>query len=413
MAEALTLAPRRSARVRASRLAMIDRYVLRLTAWPMLACLAVTVMSMLLERALRLLDMLSDSAERFGPVLELTANLLPHYLGLALPVAFMVALFLVIARLDDGSEIEALLASGVSLTRLAAPYLGLGLVLMMVSLVVFGYLQPYSRYAYRAVLHAAINAGWDGRLHTGAFVSDGKSVMTADMASIEGRRLKGLFIRSPTDNGEEIITAGSATLTAQPDGKTVTLSLRDGVRIGARKDGKVDSVRFDSFVMQTDLTGAAALMRARGGDERELTLNELASQAAEPEPVIPRRKLLSELYGRFARSLVLPFLPLVAFPLGLAAKRGRRTAGLVIAGVLMLAFQHGLQFGEGLADASKAPPALAVGIPFLLFTGFCTWMFLGSRHRPGETPVGQLVQGLGDGIENVRAALRRLRPVRP
>jgi lipopolysaccharide export system permease protein len=128
--------------------------------------------------------------------------------------------------------------------------------------------------------------------------------------------------------------------------------------------------------------------------------------------VIPRRKLLSEFYGRLARSVVLPFLPLIALPLGLAAKRGRRTAGLIIAGVLMLAFQHGLQFGEGLADAGKAPPALAVGAPFLLFTGFCTWMFVGSRRRPGETPLGLFFQHLGDGIEQVRGALRRLRPVR-
>ena len=61
----------------------------------MLACLGVTVVALLLERALRLLDMLSQSSARFGSVAELTANLLPHYLGLALPVAFFVALFIV------------------------------------------------------------------------------------------------------------------------------------------------------------------------------------------------------------------------------------------------------------------------------------------------------------------------------
>lgn len=413
MAEALTIPHRPGRAVRTSRVAMIDRYVLRLTFLPMIACLGVTVISLLLERALRLLDMLSNSADRFGPVLELAANLIPHYLGMALPVAFIIALFLVISRLDDGSEIEALLASGVSLTRLAAPYVALGLALMTVSVVVFGYMQPYSRYAYRAVLHAAVNAGWDGRLHGGAFVSDGETVMTADMASLEGRRLKGLFIRRPTATGEEVITAGSARLVAQPDGKQVTVILENGLRIGESKAGKVDTVRFDSFIMETDISGAAALLRARGGDERELTLNELARLATEPDPIVPRRKLLSELYGRFARSLVLPFLPLIALPLGLAAKRGRRTAGLIIAGVLMLAFQHGLQFGEGLADAGKAPPGLAVGIPFLLFTGFCTWMFVGSRRRPGETPVGLFVQELGDGIEKLRGLVRKLRPAKP
>jgi len=409
----LTRARRITGEVRTSRLALIDRYVLRLTAWPMLACLSVTVISLLLERALRLLDLLSQSADRFGPVLQLTTNLVPHYLGLALPVAFFLALFIVITKLDDGSEVEAFLASGVSLSRIAAPYVALGLVLMSVSLVVFGYMQPYSRYAYRAVLHAAVNAGWNGRLHGGAFITDGDTIMTADMASLEGRRLQHLFIRRPTGGGgEEVITAASAKLVAQPDGKHVTLMLQNGSRIGESKNGTFDTIRFDSFVMQTDLAGAAALMRARGGDERELTLNELLRQATQPHPMIPRQKLLAEFYARIARSAVLPFLPLIALPLGLAAKRGRRGAGLLLAGVLLLAFQHGLQFGESLADAGKAPPLLAVGTPFLLFTSFCTWMFAGSRRRPGETPIGLFVQRLGDGIERMLTLIRSVRLAR-
>jgi lipopolysaccharide export system permease protein len=343
-------APKRIKAVKTAHVALIDRYVLRLTLWPMVACLCVTVMSMLLERALRLLDLLSQSNDRFGPVVQLAANLLPHYLGLALPIAFFVALFIVITKLDDGSEVEALLANGISLTRLAAPYLAMGVVLMSISLIVFGYLQPYSRYAYRAVLHAAVNAGWDGRLHGGAFVTDGDTVMTADTASLEGRRLQRLFIRRPVKGGEEVITAGSAQLVMRPDGKHVSLVLKDGLRIGESKGGSVDMLSFDTFVMQTSLSGAAALMRSRGGDERELTF-------------------------------------------------GRRSAGLVLAGVLMLAFQNGLQFGEGLADAGKAPALLAVGAPFFLFTSFCIWMFLGSRKRPGETPISKFVADIGEFLE--------------
>jgi lipopolysaccharide export system permease protein len=389
------------------RLALIDRYVLRMTAWPMLACLGVTVISLVLERMLRLLDLLSQSSARFGPVVELTTNLLPHYIGLALPVAFFVALFIVITRLDDGSEVEAFLASGVPLTRLAAPYVALGLVLMTLSLIVFGYLQPYSRYAYRAVLHAAVNAGWDGRLHGGAFVTDGDSVMTADSASLEGRRLQRIFIRRTLPGGgEEVITARTAQLATHPDGKQVTLLLQNGVRTSESKSGGFDTLKFDTFVMQTPLAGAIALMRSRGGDQRELTLGELAVRAAQPDPVMPRGTLLAELYARLARSAVLPFLPLIALPLGLAAKRKRRTAGLLLAGALLLAFQHGLQFGQGLAEAGRVSPELGVGAPFLLFTGFCVWMFAGSRRRPGETPIGRFVGGVGDLIERVQGFFR-------
>ena len=369
-------------------LSLIDRYVLRLTTGPMVGCLAVTLVALLLERALRLLDLLSQSSDRFGFVVQLTGQLVPHYFGLALPVAFFVALFIVITKLSDGSETDALLASGVSLTRLAAPFVGLGLVLAIVSIVVFGYLQPASRYAYRAVMHAAANAGWNGELQAGAFATEDGLIMTADMADPQGRELGRLFIRRITPTGqEEVITARSAGLQVSEDRKTVTLRLRNGRRTLEGRDGAFDIVEFESFVAQAPLAGSSALLRARGGDERELTLGELWAAARANDGIIPRATLLAELYGRLARAAFLPFLPLIAFPLGLAAKRGRRTPGLIFAGVLLLAFQHSLQLGQSLAESGRLAPFPAIWIPFALFTGFGVWMFMGSRDRPGETPI--------------------------
>jgi lipopolysaccharide export system permease protein len=391
------------------RLALIDRYVLRLTIWPMVGCLAVTVIALLLERTLRLLDVLSQSSTRFGSVASLTADLVPHYLGLALPVAFFVALFIVITQLDDGSEIEAFLASGVPLTRMAAPYVGLGVVLMVFSLFVFGYSQPYSRYAYRAVLYAAQNAGWNGRLDGGSFVDDAGSIMTADSADVDGRALTHVFIRRTGPTGEEVVTAKSAQLVTQPDGKTVTLVLQDGSRVAETKAGTFDTLSFHTFVMQNSLAGVTSLLRARGGDEREFTQTELLRQARLPNPVVPKRALMAEFYARLARSVVLPFLPLIALPLGLAAKRQRRAAGLLLAGALLLAFQHGLQLGQGLARAGKVAPEIGVGLPFFLFTGFCVWMFAGSRKRPGDTPIGRFVGGIAFAIERGRAMLPKRR----
>ena len=216
-----------------------------------------------------------------------------------------------------------------------------------------------------------------------------------------------MFIRRATPGGgEEVLTARSAQLSPQPDGKTVTLVLQDGARLSENSSGAFDSLRFDTFTMQTNVAGATALLRSRGGDERELTLTELAIRAGSPMPVIPRETLLAELYGRLARSVVLPFLPLIALPLGLAAKRRRRTAGLLLAGALLLGFQHGLQFGQGLAETGRVSPEIGVGTPFFLFTGFSLWMFAGSRRRPGETPIGRFVQGLGDSIEHLQALFR-------
>ena len=390
-----------------SRFRLIDAYLLRLLLWPIVGCLGVTVIALLLERVLRLLDVLSQSSARFGYVTQLAANLVPHYLGLALPVAFFVALFIVITKLSDGSEIDALLASGQSLTRVAAPFVGVGLFLMVFSLLLFGYMQPYSRYAFNTVMHQAINAGWNGKLNGGAFIDQPKLLMTADGADAAGQQLTRVFIRRLDAAGrEEVITATTADLRPDADGKTVTMLLRKGQRIGLDAQGAYRILVFDQFTTNVPLAGAEALLKARGDNERELTLGELARQAESPHPVIPRPTLLAELYGRIARALFLPFLPLLAFPLGLAAKRGNRTPGLIIAGVLLLAFQHSLQLGQSLAESGKAMPLAAIGVPWLIFTGLSVWMFVGSRKRPGQTPVTELIRRLGVGIKRFRRMFR-------
>ena len=383
----------------------MDRYILRLTLWPLAGALAVTLVALLLERVLRLLQLLSDSSDRFGFVVELATNLVPHYLGLTLPAAFFIALFVVISRLNEGSEIDALLASGVSLSRIVAPYLAMGAVLTVVSLILFGFLQPYSRYAYRVVMHAAENAGWNGLVRPQTFFSPSQDLtMTADATDASGEDLRRIFIRKLAGDGhEEITTARTGRLVPAADGHSVILQMRDGQQLSTNAKGEPRTLSFQSFSLELPLSGAAKLLRARGGDERELTLSELATQATGGHTSIPREALLAELGARLARSFSLLLLPLLALPLGLAAKRGGRAPGIIIAGLVLLAFQHLLQVGQSLAVSGRADALVGVGLPFVGFAALTVVIFLSSRKRPGETPVSILSEWIGEG-------LRRLRP---
>lgn len=400
-----------------NRLRLLDRYALRLTLWPLVGALVVTLIALLLERLLRLLDLLSQSNDRFGFVLELTANLVPHYLGLTLPAAFFVALFIVAARLGDGSEIDAMLASGQSLTRLIAPYVCLGLALAGVSLILFGFIQPYSRYAYREVLHVAQEAGWSGRVSGGAVVTAGDGlVLTADGSDAGGMRLTGLFVRRLSDDGsEEIITAARAEIRVDRQAETAELILHDGRLTRLRADGQPRVFVFNDFVQSLPLAGPDRLLRRRGGDERELTLVELVHRATGEDAdggteTVTRGALLAELYGRLSRALALPFLPLLAMPLGLAAKRSGRAPGVIVAGVILIGFQNLLQFGQSLAETGRVAALPAVGLPFAAFAGLCLWIFLASRERPGDTPISHLteaLQGLGRAIGGAVTRLRR------
>jgi lipopolysaccharide export system permease protein len=284
-----------------------------------------------------------------------------------------------------------------------APYLALATVLMVISLVLFGLLQPYSRYGYRAVLHAAQTAGWSGLAEPQTFFApDQNLTMTADVVDPTGEVLGRVFIRKVMKDGrEQVTTARAGRLVRNPNGTEVTLELQDGQQFSTSTKGQARVLSFQGSSLTLPLSSAEKLLRGRGGDARELTMGELARQARQPHSDIPRQSLLAELYARLARSFALPLLPLLALPLGLAAKRGGRAPGIIIAGLLLITFQHLLQFGQSLASSGRAQALPAVGIPFGVFAALCVATFVSSRKRPGETPVSLLSERIADGLSRL------------
>ncbi len=387
----------------------MDRYLLSQMARPVMACLVVTLVAQLLERVLRIINQLAENGAHLGFVVQLTVNLVPYYLTFSLPAAFFVSIFIVVARLGDGNEIDALLASGVSISRLAAPFVALGVVLSVVSLLLFGFLQPYGRYAYRAVLNAAINAGWDAQLQPEVFVDPGHGfTITADRVGLSGRSLQGVFVRRISPDGrEQITTASSGSLTVTPDGKVAALKIDNGLELDRQPGQPARVFRIQNISAVQSLAGVDVLLKARGGEVKELTLFELSHQIRTHNSIIPRRQLLTEFYARLARSLATPFLPLMGIPLGMAAKRGGRTPGLILGVVLLIGFHHALETVQSLAQAGRIPPTLPIWGIFAIFNCLCIWLFASSLKRPGDTPVTRAMAAVSDAAQHVRELFAR------
>lgn len=369
------------------RPSILDGYILRMLAAPAAAVLGVTLVAFLLDQTLHLINQLASNGARLDYLFGLVTNLVPYELGLALPAAFFVSMFIVIARLDEESEIDALLSGGVSFERIVAPLVFAGLVLGVVSLLLVGYLQPYSRFGYRAMLNAATDAGWTARLDPQMFINAGPDfTISADEADATGRRLKGVFIRRKTATGETVVTATDGVLSLRNDQRTTDLRLDGGMILSDVAPATARLLRFGDFVDHEVVAGSNTL-RPRGGDEEELTLPELLSEAQSPGSLIPKRVLQAELYARLARSFAIPLLPLLALPLALAAKRGRRAPGMIIGAVILVAYHHGITLAKGFAADGLLDPLAAVAGLYAILAAITFWLFLSSRRRPGETPI--------------------------
>ncbi|MET3667256.1 LptF/LptG family permease [Caulobacter sp. 1776] len=389
-------------------LTTLDRYLLRRTLTPMTAVLVSTMVAFLLERLMRSFELLSQTTEGFKFLTELLVNLIPHYMGLTLPGGFFIGLFVVVNGLNKSSEIDAILASGMSLGRFATPFVGLGILLTFLSLLLFGFVQPYSRYAYHAVLHAAENAGWNGYVRPRALLSAGPDVLlTADDADPDGRHLRHVFIRKIGPDGrEDILTASDAVVRKNASDQSATLDLINGRQVSTTKDAQVYVAAFSRFIFDLPLAQSAKLLRMRGDEVSELTLVELAQQGfGAATPALPRQALLAEFYCRLARALILPLLPLLAVPFGLSAKRAGSGSAMVVGGLLLFAFETSMILGQAMVSAAGLPAIVTIGLPAGVFVAACVATWVASRRRPGENPVSWLAEHIAEAFAAVAKAV--------
>ncbi|MDR6625224.1 lipopolysaccharide export system permease protein [Caulobacter segnis] len=375
----------------------------------MSAVLLSTMVMFLMERLMRSFPVLSRTTQGFKFLTELLVTLVPHYVGLTLPGGFFIGLFVVVNGLNKTSEIDAILASGVSLSRFAAPFVALGAALMLLSIALFGFAQPYSRYAYHAVLHAVANAGWNGDVRPKAILSAGKDLLlTADDADASGRRLQRVFIRKVGPDGrEDVLTAASALVLKAPADRKATLVLTNGRQVSTTRQREVYVADFARFEFELPVA-QAKLLRLRGDEVSELTLLELAQQGfGATSPSLPRQEILAELFSRSSRALILPLLPLLAVPFGLSAKRAGSGSAMVVGGLLLFMFETSMILGQAMTAATHLPAAVTVGGPACLFAVTCVAVWISSRDRPGDNPVNWLSEKIA---EQVAALILKVHP---
>ena len=403
-------------------LTLIDRYLLAQTFRRLMVALGVVLLALVLERILRLFEFAADHGGAFVQVMQMALNLIPHYLGMALPAAFFISILLLMARLGDDNEIDVLLGSGLSIRRLARPLMLTGVALTVFSIVLLGYVQPYSRYAYRAIRHAATSAVWDGSIPPQTFLTPEQGLtLYADEADVDGQRLVGVFVHQRDGGGREVVsTAERGRLHADYDIGRAYLVLEDGVQVVTRPEKQPLTLQFDELTLSRDFPLEPPPYRARGRDERELTLDELwrgvtAPGAADPgedgedgEPVAPVERL-GEAHGRLVRALSITLMPLLAVPMGIAAKRRRRGKAIVVAALILVLYHHVLQTGEGLVEMGAVPPALGLWLPFGALALACVLLFRRAEKQPGQNPFEVVFERLDALFDRVLGRLFRWR----
>src|SRR3954452_10533024 len=152
-------------------MAIYSRYLLAQIARPMITAILVALIALLAERTLRVIDLVVGWRGSLFVVFEMLGYLVPHYMGLAAPVAFFLGILLTFSRLSREGELAAIFASGIGLPGLLRPIFATAILLAAVTALLVSHLQPYGRYAYRAASFALTNASFANLLQGGMFTT--------------------------------------------------------------------------------------------------------------------------------------------------------------------------------------------------------------------------------------------------
>jgi lipopolysaccharide export system permease protein len=378
------------------RLSLIDRYLARSIAVPLIGTLILAAMLLVLDKMLRLFDFVVNEGGPVSVVWRMLANLLPEYFSLGIPIGLMLGILLAFRKLALSSELDALRGIGVGYGRmLRVPY-AYAIVLMTLNIGIIGYLQPLSNYRYEGLRFDLRSGALGAAIKVGEFNQLGKRLtLRIDRSENGGTQLHGIFVQVDDSSGTSVVaTAEHGKFLSTDDPATILFRLTKGRLVqDSAKFTTPRTLSFESYDLPVKLPQIDQF-RKRGNKLEELTIHELWYDGyVRPTHGETAVAAQANFHYRVVEILSMLLLPLLAVSLAIPPKRSSSALGIFLGIVIIVAYHKINQYGLQMGSHGKLDPVLALWIPLALFAAMIAWMYHVIAHKPGGQPIGALERG--------------------
>lgn len=329
----------------------------------------------------------------FDTFIRLVALLVPFAISYALPMGVLTGVLLTLGRLSADSEITAMRASGVSLSRIARPIFFLGAVCATLAFYVNFESMPWARVQYHREFAAAIRANPLRIIEAKKFIRDfAGSVLY--VREKEGPLLRDIWLWELDDRSRvrRLLRAESGRLDYDeasnsliPTLQRVTIEERDADNPeDFGKSPKVPSIDQTAEIrIQLDRYFGKNLERMKDDwltyDGLRAKQARLAAVQPPPEQVKThardRMKLAIIVQEKFNLSLAVFSFALIGVPLGIKVSRRETSANLGVALGLVLSFYLLTVAIKALDRHPEYRPDLLLWLPNVFFLGLGLWLF--------------------------------------
>jgi len=376
------------------RLSLIDRYLTKTIAIPLIGTLILAALLLVLDKMLRLFDFVVTAGGPVSVVWKMLANLLPEYFSLGIPIGLMLGILLAFRKLALSSELDALRGIGAGFGRLLRIPYAYAVGLLLLNLFIVGWLQPWTHYGYERLRFDLRSGALGASMKVGEFNQLGKRMtLRIDRSEHRGTQLHGIFVQVDDRSGTTVAaTAEQGRFLSTDDPDVILFRLEKGRMIqDSPKFVTPRTLSFNLYDLPINLPRVDSF-RQRGHEElEELTLPELFRDGyLSDSPTVQRLGAQANLHFRIVEVLMMLMLPLLAVALAVPPKRSSSALGIFIGIVIVVAYHKVNQYAEQAAAQGRMEPVLALWIPLLALSGLIFWMYHVLAHRPGGQPIGAL-----------------------
>lgn len=403
----------------------IDRYILKqLISVTFLGVLSLTMLLLLGQLFKQLHELLVESGAPPSIVFDFIVQVIPFSLTFSVPWGFLTAVLLVYGRLAADNELTSMRMAGLSLWRLSAPAIGMGLVLSGLCYYINIEVAPKGK---NAMSELVVQAAMDNPKN---LLNSSQSLTKLDKVQLyiehrSGDELKGLHVY-PLDSGGgmgtdfDAIHAESATI-GEFDFKTRELSLTlknarieraDGpltdmpaigvlplrVHIPLKNKRKFKANRF------TNAEIAVALDKIELAQQQDSSKIDKYGLIASVKPAFPcadklwaevrkemnyyagiskkqRREFETEGIQRASFACACFVFSLIGVPLAITARRKDTSTGFAIGIMVAALYFMALVFCELSRKSGGITPYIVLWIPNVITIGFAIWQHQKAKFR--------------------------------
>ena len=365
----------------------VTRYLLSEIIPPFCFGLLTFTFILLIARILKLVELVVTRGIPLSQIGKLFALILPTFLELTVPMAFLLAILLGLGRLSSDQELLALKSSGVSPGQILLPFTFVAVIVAIITLLLTTLARPAAQVALKRELYDIAKNRIGTALREKVFNDDFPDILIYIEEIIPpGNVAQGILIIDKRERARESIVLGKVGL-INTEEETHTLSLRlfDGsIYERDRLRTNFSQTNFNIYDFKLDLDELFGPATMKDAGPKEMSLNRLLQTIEEKQAagVIARPELME-----FHQRVSFSFAPIVFCLLGVSlsllprTSRANRSWGVALCIVWLLVYYALLSFGKALGEKGVFHPFVALWFPNIVVASVASHLFRKAIHE--------------------------------